>query len=60
MIPALVAAIGFACTVAAYRIGVTRRPPRAHDAQSYWAGYRRGHADGQQFATSIERTPSAN
>lgn len=56
----LAAVFSVVSLIAGYRIGVAQRPPRPHCPQSYWAGYRKGHADGQQFATSIERTPSAN
>ena len=37
-----------------------RRPPRPHCPDSYWAGYRKGHSDGQLFALIRERNPSRN
>lgn len=35
-------------------------PPRPHDAESYWAGYRRGFTDGCVNQAVLERTPSPN
>lgn len=45
---------------AGYRIGAVQRPPRPRCPDSYWAGYRKGHADGQLFALIRERNPSRN
>jgi hypothetical protein len=46
--------------VVGHRTGARRRPPRPHCPDSYWAGYRKGHSDGQLFALIRERNPSRN
>lgn len=60
MTGAIAAVLVVVALVAGYRIGRAERPPRRHCPDSYWAGYRRGHADGQLFALICERRPSRN
>lgn len=60
MTVAIAAVLVVVALVADYRIGRAERPPRRHCPDSYWAGYRRGHADGQLFALIRERSPSRN
>jgi len=60
MTVALAAVLVVVALVAGYRIGAVQRPPRPRCPDSYWAGYRKGHADGQLFALIRERNPSRN
>ena len=60
MTVALAAVLVVVALFAGYRIGAVQRPPRPRCPDSYWAGYRKGHADGQLFALICERRPSRN
>ena len=57
---ALLAVVYVAVSPLGSRPGPRRRPPRPHCPDSYWAGYRKGHSDGQLFALIRERNPSRN
>lgn len=56
----LLAVVYVAVYTLGYLTGTRRRPPRPHCPDSYWAGYRKGHSDGQLFALTRERNPSRN
>jgi hypothetical protein len=56
----LLAVVYVAVYTLGYLTGTRRRPPRPHCPDSYWAGYRKGHSDGQLFALIRERNPSRN
>ncbi len=60
MTVALAAVLVVVALVVGYRIGAVQRPPRPRCPDSYWAGYRKGHSDGQLFALIRERNPSRN
>jgi hypothetical protein len=56
----IIAVVYVAVYTLGYLTGTRRRPPRPHCPDSYWAGYRKGHSDGQLFALIRERNPSRN